>query len=108
MSKHIFHCVQTIGMAAVFLCLLSVNAASYAGVRVCGERVKMTKFLNGKFQETPRAVGVSTTGKSVLEVYTSAEGSWTVLMTTTTGLACIMGAGHSWQDRDQAQYLPKS
>ena len=98
----------TSALGLALLLPLAAPENSEAAVRVCGERVKMTKFLSGKFQETPRAVGVSSTGKSVLEVYTSTEGSWTVLMTTARGVTCIMGAGHSWQDKDQVQFLPKS
>ena len=86
----------------------AVSSDGWAGVRVCGERVKMAKMLTGKYQEQPRAIGVSSTGKSLLEVYTSSEGSWTVLMTTAQGMACIMGAGHSWQDKDPVQFMPKS
>ena len=79
-----------------------------ATVRVCGERVKMTKMLSGKYQEKPKAIGVSSTGKTVLEVFTSSEGSWTLLLTTAKGMTCIMGAGHSWQDKDQPEFLPKT
>ncbi len=93
--------------AAVLTCFV-MTSASWAAVRVCGERIKMAKMLTGKYQETPRAIGVSATGNSLLEIYTSMEGSWTVLLTTTRGMACIMGAGHSWQDKDQVQYFPKS
>lgn len=95
-------------LSAGLLVCLAVTSESWAGVRVCGERIKMAKMLTGKYQEMPRAIGVSATGKSLLEVYTSTEGSWTVLLTTAQGMACIMGAGHSWQDRDQSQFLPKS
>ena len=68
----------------------------------------MTKMLSGKYQEKPKAIGVSSTGKTVLEVFTSSEGSWTLLLTTAKGMTCIMGAGHSWQDQDQTKYLPKT
>ena len=95
-------------LGAIVLMPLVIHVASATAVRVCGERLKMTKFLTGKYQESPRAVGVSSTGKTVLEVYTSSEGSWTLLMTTTTGVTCIMGAGHSWQDKDLTENFPKS
>lgn len=100
--------VKLTALGSALLLPLIMVSESAAAVRVCGERVKMTKLLSGKYKEMPRAIGVSSTGKSVLEVYTSTEGSWTVLMTTAKGMACIMGAGHSWQDKDQTQYLPKS
>ncbi len=76
--------------------------------RYCGERAKLVKFLQGKYSERPRAVGVSGSGKAVMEVYTSEKGSWTLLMTMTNGKTCIMAAGHSWEDSDKLAYLPKS
>ena len=109
-SKRIGLTALTAAMGAALLLPFLAIGESQARVRVCAERVKMTKFLTGKYQETPRAVGVSSTGKAVLEIYTSSEGSWTVLLTTAKGVACIMGAGHSWQDKhqDQVQFFPKS
>ena len=93
--------------AAILVPSFMISDAS-AAMRVCGERVKMTKMLSGKYQEKPKAIGVSSTGKTVLEVFTSSEGSWTLLLTTAKGMTCIMGAGHSWQDKDQTEFLPKT
>ena len=93
--------------AAILVPSFMISDAS-AAMRVCGERVKMTKMLSGKYQEKPKAIGVSSTGKTVLEVFTSSEGSWTLLLTTAKGMTCIMGADHSWQDQDQTKYLPKT
>ena len=97
-----------VGISAVALLIYAVILAftpANAAGRVCGERAKMTKFLMKRYKETPRAMGVASSGKSVMEIYTSEKGSWTVLMTTAKGVTCIMGAGHSWEDRDN---LPKS
>ena len=93
--------LSRLALAAAVLMPAAMVSESAAAMRVCGEWVKMTKMLSGKYQEKPKAVGVSSTGKSVLEVYTSTEGSWTLLLTTAKDMTCIMGAGHSWQDKDQ-------
>ena len=100
--------IRLAAFGAVLMACFAMTSQTWAGVRVCGERLKMAKMLTGKYQETPRAIGVSATGKSLLEVYTSNEGSWTVLLTTAQGMACIMGAGHSWQDKDPVEFMPKS
>lgn len=100
--------IPRLALAATVLLPFVMVSESAAAMRVCGERVKMTKMLSGKYQEMPKAIGVSSTGKSVLEVYTSSEGSWTLLLTTAKGMTCIMGAGHSWQDKDQTEFLPKT
>lgn len=99
--------IAVAGLGASFSGAL-VSGSAEAAQRVCGERAKMTKFLTARYKETPRAVGVSTSGKSVMEIYTSENGTWTVLLTTARGKTCIMGAGHSWQDKDKLAYLPKT
>lgn len=97
----------SLALTMIAVGMASTYTAEAAG-RVCGERAKMTKFLMKRYKETPRAIGVASSGKSVMEIYTSSKGSWTVLMTTAKGVTCIMGAGHSWEDRDKLAYLPKS
>ena len=100
--------IPRLALATALLLPTMIVSEGTAAMRVCGERVKMTQMLSGKYQEMPKAIGVSSTGKSVLEVYTSSEGSWTLLLTTAKGVTCIMGAGHSWQDKDQTAFLPKT
>ena len=52
---------------------------------VCGDRTSLLKTLSDKYKEAPRALGLSSSGKAMFEVYTSKKGTWTILMTTTTG-----------------------
>ncbi len=87
---------------------LALIVPAFGQARVCGERSKMIKHLAEKYKENPRALGIAAGGKSVLEIYTSNEGTWTVIMTSPKGVTCIMGAGHSWQDHDMVRYLPKT
>ena len=108
MIKRVSCLAKCAAVGISFFAIGLASSAAWSAPRVCGERAKMTKFLAGKYQENPRAIGVVATGKSVIEIYTSQKGSWTVLMTSAAGLTCIMGAGHSWQDKDQTAYLPKS
>jgi hypothetical protein len=35
---------------------------------------------------------------AVMEVFMSPQGTWTVLVTNTSGLACIAASGEEWQD----------
>ena len=78
-----------------------------AAQRMCGERAKLADFLKKKYQEAPIGLGVGGSGKTVYEVFTSQKGTWTVMMTMTTGKSCIMATGHSWRDDDRLAYLPK-
>lgn len=80
------------GLALTGLALNSANAAPV----VCGERQAFTEALKGKFKEERQALGLVATS-SVVELYVSPGGSWTVLMTGTDGKSCVLATGHSWE-----------
>lgn len=80
--------------ALLFMAVAPVQAQSMQ----CGDRASLLKVLNEKYHESPRALGLSATGKAMFEIYTSKTGTWTIIMTTTSGVTCIMAAGYSWQD----------
>ena len=42
-------------------------------------------------------MGLTTSGK-VLEVVVSAGGSWTIIVTTPSGISCGVASGESWKD----------
>ncbi|MEM6461538.1 MAG: hypothetical protein AAF724_06455 [Pseudomonadota bacterium] len=75
-----------------------LSTQSHAAAMTCGDRTALLKALSEKYKESPRALGLSTSGKAVFEVYTSKSGTWTIVMTTTKGVTCIMAAGHSWEE----------
>ena len=43
-------------------------------------------------------MGVGQDQKSVIELFVSQTGSWTILLTLSNGLACITAAGEKWTD----------
>jgi len=107
---------KTCGFAARFCGVIAVSgifiAASLGSAnaqsRVCGERAKLTSHLSKHYAENPLGLGVGGSGKTVYEVYTSQKGTWTVLMTATNGVTCIMATGHSWRHEDQVAFMPKT
>ncbi len=74
----------------------------------CGDRTSLLKVLVEKYKEKPRALGLSSTGKAMFEVYTSKTGTWTIVMTTTAGVTCIMAAGNSWEEALQIAEGPQA
>ena len=42
---------------------------------------------------------------SLVEVFTSKAGSWTILVTQPKGATCIIGAGQSWEDIPEEKKL---
>jgi len=63
---------------------------------LCGQRASIIDGLNKKYKEQPNAFGISG-DKTLVELFTSESGSWTMLMTRPGGVACIMAVGQSWE-----------
>ncbi len=89
--------VSISSMALAATMVLAYTLPSIAQQRMCGKRASLIKVLIEKYQETPRALGLSSANKMAMEIYASRKGSWTVMMTMTNGTTCIMAAGNSWQ-----------
>ena len=81
-------------LAAVTL-FSSTGVASAAAP--CGSHDALTKSLGTKFKEARRVIGV-VNAKAVMEIFMSPQGTWTVLVTDTTGTACVIAAGQDWQE----------
>ncbi|MCR9136451.1 MAG: hypothetical protein NXI27_10685 [Alphaproteobacteria bacterium] len=97
---------RTLGIA-LGSALLAFTTQGQAAAMQCGDRTALLKVLNEKYKEQPRALGLSSTGKAMFEVYTSKTGTWTIIMTTTSGVTCIMAAGHSWEEAIQIAEAPQ-
>ena len=66
----------------------------------CGERSSLLKQLEGTYQEAPISMGLAANG-SVIEVTRSDKGTWTILLTSPTGVTCLMAAGTNWENIKQ-------
>ncbi|MBA4784042.1 MAG: hypothetical protein H2045_12590 [Rhizobiales bacterium] len=67
----------------------------------CGQHTKIVTFLEKRYGETPRGIGL-VSDKGVMQVYVSEEnGTWTILVTSAEGQACVMAAGKGWEDVKQ-------
>lgn len=62
----------------------------------CGEHKEAVDYLSSKYGERLAGQGI-TAGNSVLELYTSATGSWTMLLILPSGKACLAGSGEDWE-----------
>ena len=71
-------------------------AAPAAAQPVCGERGEFVERLKSRFGEAPVAMGLLQNG-GVVEIFTSPEGTWTILVTGTNGVTCVPASGHSWK-----------
>ena len=72
---------------AAFVFALNVTVAN--AQMVCGERAKFLEYLGDKtFREAPTSIGMTSNGQ-VIEVLTSSEGTWTIMMTRPDGMSPV-------------------
>jgi hypothetical protein len=95
-------------MKLPFLLLSAVLAGSWlfpASVQQepeCGKRADMVKALLLKYREKQRALGIANP-TTVIEIFTSASGTWTILLTRSDGASCIVSAGQDWEEMPPPQ-----
>jgi hypothetical protein len=76
---------------------LAVFTSAAGAAQVCGPRESIITQLGERFQETRKSLGLAGNA-SVIELYVSINGSWTLVSTDTRGVACLVAAGQAWQD----------
>lgn len=66
-----------------------------AAQRACHKYDRIAQHLEKKYSETPTSRGLQTNG-NLLQVFASESGSWTIVTTSPSGIACILAAGKAW------------
>ncbi len=90
--------IRSFKFAAVLAAVSLFGTAGVASAATpCGSRDAIAKSLTTKFKEARRAMGV-VNARSVMEIFMSPQGTWTVLVTDTTGTACVIATGQDWQE----------
>ena len=101
--------VQMLAAVAVAGTTFGATAAHADPDRTCAKREEINVLLSERYGEEPRSMGVSESGDAAFELFVSPGGTWTITMTTSNGLSCVMAAGKHWEDRAKvAAKLPKS
>ncbi len=80
--------------------VVSLDAAPTGAQQLCEARSDLIGRLDKIYREAPIALGLMPNGQ-VLEVLTSANGTWTVIISMPNGLSCAMAAGEAWSERDR-------
>ncbi|RWX62497.1 hypothetical protein [Mesorhizobium sp. M2A.F.Ca.ET.039.01.1.1] len=87
---------QWIMLAAVGA-LMAISAVPARAQIICGGHNYLVARLAEAFEEKRLGYGVA--GQvAILEVFVSASGTWTILMTDVKGQSCILAAGEGWED----------
>jgi hypothetical protein len=81
---------------ALVALLAAAGIASAQAQQNCGPHGDLIAHLGDKYQE--RQLGYGTVGNfAIMEIYASAAGSWTVIVTDVAGKSCIVAAGEGWE-----------
>jgi len=83
-------------LTAVLFAFTALPAASQTQA-VCGERSEFVFKLQNGYAEKPVSLGLSSNG-SMIEVFASDNGTFSVLVTRPGGTSCIVAAGENWQN----------
>ena len=67
----------------------------------CAPRDEVLEMLGKRFEETRRGIGMAGPTQ-VLEVFASAGGTWTVVVTDPEGRTCLVASGRGWEDLREA------
>jgi hypothetical protein len=63
----------------------------------CSDYGEVRRQLGARYGEAPVSLGLQSNG-NVLQVFASARsGSWTIVSTSPSGLACVIAAGRGWE-----------
>ncbi|MCP4900059.1 MAG: hypothetical protein GY906_24075 [bacterium] len=77
------------------LLIVMMPALAQAQIR-CAPHAAIVEVLLRKHQETIVGIGLEQGGHTVLELFTSPKGSWTIVETNMMGLSCATRAGDNW------------
>ena len=84
------------GAAAIGLALAASQPA-LAAPRTCAAHTEVIERLAQRYGETLQSMGMHSSD-GLLEVYASeATGTWTILVTSPDGTACLVAAGQMWE-----------
>lgn len=82
------------------LCLallpLPVQAESPIAEVICAPRAQMVARLTRLYGPQPAATGLRDTD-TVIEVWSSPRGDWTLVQTAANGQACLLAMGQAWE-----------
>ncbi|MCA0919129.1 hypothetical protein [Pseudooceanicola nanhaiensis] len=88
------------GLGACLLLLMAAPAVAQA--RNCGPRDMVLDRLATTYGETRRAIGLGS-NNGVMEVFASDDsGTWTITVTMTSGLTCLVASGESYETLAEA------
>ena len=85
--------ILSFGLAAASLAAFLGHAQA---AQTCGRHDDIAGVLGKNYHENRQAIGLSGTA-SLIELFVSKRGTWTMTLTNTQGVTCVIGTGDNWQ-----------
>ncbi len=97
MTDNIFRntAAATIAVTTLLAGISFMSEGADAANTRCGNHKDVVAFLGKKYKETRIGMGLINAGQ-MMELYMSAEGTWTMLITRPDGVSCFGPVGKSW------------
>jgi hypothetical protein len=103
---------KTLALSAGFAVIASTAMAQPQ----CDQRDSVLELLAQKYKEAPVAIGVTHNGAigvthngGLVEVLSTGNGTtWSIIVTTPTGMSCLVAAGEGWRVKEQVALEPEA
>lgn len=79
-------------VAAIALYVGTLMDAAYSQQQQCGSHDRLVSYLEKRYNEVQVAVGMVGNDR-IMEFFASKDKTWTVIVSNTSGVSCIVAAG---------------
>ncbi len=88
----------SLGFAALIHATQTVHAQTVQAQPApnCATRAQVVDVLAAKYGETRRSIGLAA-NNTVMELFASPTGSWTITVTLPEGMTCLMASGQGFE-----------
>lgn len=97
--------MKTLGAFLLAAAAVAVTPPALAGTPngiLCEDRAKLIDGLARNFSREPVSMGLTESG-TVLEILAADDGTWTMIETLPTGIACLVASGEMWRSPATAE-----
>lgn len=86
---------RTLTILATAVALLFSISTAHAE-QICLPRDAALEQLGQNFGEQAMGRGLAAGGQAIIELFVSRSGTWTVIVTDTRGVSCLVASGEGW------------
>ncbi len=84
-------------IGSIALSALTTSSATAQAIDAfCGDHTEVTSRLGKTYGEARAGFGLLDDGRMV-EIFTSRQGTWSLLISVPSGVTCLVASGEAWQ-----------